>query len=172
MADTPNYSHEALGATLYAELHRLAHRYMRGERSGHTLQTTALVHEAYVRLAAVGGVPIRDRRHYVALAATMMRRILVDHARARGRSKRGGPLRPVSLHDVAGRSSDPIDLIALDDALERLSRMDPQLVQVVELRYFGGLTLDETADALDVSPATVKRAWAFAKAWLHQELSA
>jgi len=172
MKDTSPLSHDGLGAALYAELHRLAHRYMQGERSGHTLQTTALVHEAYLRLAAIDGVPIRDRRHYVAMAATMMRRILVDHARARGRAKRGAAVQPVSLHEVPDRMADPIDLIALDDALERLSQMDPQLVQVVELRYFGGLTLDETADALEVSPATVKRAWAIARAWLHQELSA
>ncbi len=156
---------------MYAELRRLAHHYMRAERTSHTLQTTALVHEAYLRLAGVDRMQFRDRAHFIAMAATMMRRILVDYARAHARDKRGGGISVTSLHDVAVGSRQDVDLVALDDALERLARFDPRQARIVELRFFGGLTIEETAEALGVSAKTVKRDWAIAKAWLHQELA-
>ena len=156
---------------VYAELRRLAHHYMRAERTSHTLQTTALVHEAYLRLAGVDRMQFRDRAHFIAMAATMMRRILVDYARAHARDKRGGGISVTSLQDVAVGSRQDVDLVALDDALERLARFDPRQARIVELRFFGGLTIEETAEALGVSAKTVKRDWAIAKAWLHQELA-
>jgi RNA polymerase sigma factor (TIGR02999 family) len=161
----------ALVPAVYTELRRLAHHYMRGERTGHTLQTTALVHEAYLRLATVDRMQFRDRAHFVAIAATMMRRILVDHARAHARDKRGGGLSVTSIGDVAVAPRQTVDLMALDEALERLACMDAQQARIVELRFFGGLTIEETAEALGVSAKTVKRDWAIAKAWLHQELT-
>jgi RNA polymerase sigma-70 factor (ECF subfamily) len=156
---------------MYTELRRLAHHYMRGERTGHTLQTTALVHEAYLRLASVDRMQFRDRAHFIAMAATMMRRILVDHARAHARHKRGGGVSVTSLNEAAVGPRKTVDLVALDDALERLVRLDAQQARIVELRFFGGLTIEETAAALGVSPKTVNRDWAIAKAWLHQELA-
>jgi len=156
---------------VYAELRRLAHQYMRGERTGHTLQTTALVHEAYLRLADVNRMQFRDRRHFIALAATMMRRILVDYARAHARGKRGGGIPVVSVQDVGPIPRQDVDVVALDGALERLARFDLRQARIVELRFFGGLTIDETAETLGVSAKTVKRDWAIAKAWLRQELA-
>jgi len=156
---------------VYQELHRLAHHYMRRERAAHTLQTTALVHEAYLRLAAVDRMQFRDRAHFIAMAATMMRRILVDHARALGRDKRGGGISVTSLQDGAVEPPPNVDLIALDEALERLAAVDAQQAHIVELRFFGGLTIDETAALLGVSAKTVKREWAIAKAWLYGELT-
>jgi RNA polymerase sigma factor (TIGR02999 family) len=161
----------ALVPALYTELRRLAHHYMRGERTGHTLQTTALVHEAYLRLAAVDRMQFRDRTHFVAMAATMMRRILVDHARAHTRDKRGGGVSVTSLDDVGVGPRQTVDLVALDQALERLASQDAQQARIVELRFFGGLTIEETAAALGISVKTVKRDWAIAKAWLHHELA-
>ena len=153
---------------VHAELRRMAEQCMRGERAGHTLQPTALVNEAYLRLIG-SSVAWQDRAHFFAVAATTMRRVLVDHARARGRLKRAA--RPVSLEDsilVAPDRAD--DLLVVDDALERLAVRDARAAQVVELHYFGGLTYEETAEALAVSAATVDRDLRFARAWLHREL--
>jgi len=164
-------SSDALVTMLYDELHRLAHHYMRGERTGHTLQTTAVVNEAYLRLADINRMAWRDRTHFVAMAATAMRRVLVDHARAHARDKRGGGVTITSLDaDVAAPEPD-VDVLALNEALERLEAVDARQARIVELRYFGGLTVDETAELLDVAPVTVKRHWAFARAWLHRALS-
>jgi RNA polymerase sigma factor (TIGR02999 family) len=161
---------DALVPIIYGELRRLAHHYMQNERAGHTLQTTALVHEAYVRLTDVDRMQWRDRGHFFAMAATLMRRILVDHARDRARDKRGGGVVFTALDGNHIGQDTNIDAIALDEALERLAAMDPQQSSIVELRFFGGLTIEETADALDISPATVKREWTWAKAWLYQQL--
>jgi len=163
---------DALIPLVHEELRRLAHRYMRGERAGHTLQTTALVNEAYMRLVDVERIEWRDRGHFFAMAATLMRRILVDHARDRHRDKRGGGVVLTSLGDKAIAASPSLDVLALDEALARLSDMDPQQARIVELRFFAGMTIEETADALDISPATVKRDWTWAKAWLHHQLFA
>jgi RNA polymerase sigma factor (TIGR02999 family) len=156
---------------VHEELRRLAHRYMRGERAGHTLQTTALVNEAYMRLVDVERMEWRGRGHFFAMAATLMRRILVDHARDRDRDKRGGGVVLTSIGDKQIAAESSLDVLALDDALDRLGAMDPQQARIVELRFFAGMTIEETADALDISPATVKRDWTWAKAWLHQQLS-
>lgn len=157
---------------LYQELRHLAQHYMRGERSGHTLQTTALVNEMYLRLVGLDRMQWRDRTHFMAMAATLMRRVLVDYARSAGRDKRGAGITVTSLdgHDVAAPGS-AVDVIALDEALTRLAALDARQSQVVELRFFGGLSVEETAEALAVSPGTVKREWAMAKAWLHQQLA-
>ena len=161
---------EKLVPIVYDELHRLAHHYMRTERAGHTLQTTALVNEAYLRLVDVDRMQWRDRAHFFAMAATMMRRILVDHARAHARDKRGGGVVMTSLDEDVAAPSRGIDVIALDDALERLGRIDGQQARLVELRYFAGLTIEEAAEALGISAGTLKREWAIAKAWLYREL--
>ena len=156
---------------VYEELHSLAHRYMRRERPDHTLQATSLVNEAYLRLIDVNRIEWRNRAHFLALAAQMMRRILVESARNRHRQKRGGGAVHVSLDDaqeVAG--SKERDLVALSDALIGLATFDARMSQVVELRFFGGLTVEETADVLNVSPETVMRDWKTAKAWLLREL--
>lgn len=156
---------------VYQELRRLAHHYMRGERDGHTLQTTALVNEVYLRLAGIDGLQWRDRAHFFAMAATLMRRVLVDCARERGRDKRGAGVTVTSLDENAIGTEPRLDIVALDEALERLAAVDPQQSQVVELRFFAGLSVKETAEALGVSPATVKRDWATAKLWLYNELT-
>jgi len=161
---------ERLLPLVYDELRRLAHHYMRGERTGHTLQTTALVNEAYVRLVGIDALQWRDRAHFLAMAATLMRRVLVDYARQRARDKRGGGVSVISLDETAVALQPAVDVIALHDALERLAVVDPQQSRVVELRFFAGLSVDETAEALDISPATVKRDWATAKLWLYHEL--
>jgi RNA polymerase sigma factor (TIGR02999 family) len=161
---------DALLPVVYDELHRLAHHYMHGERRGHTLQTTALVNEAYIRLVDLDRMQWRDRAHFFAMAATLMRRILVDHARERSRDKRGGGVSVTSLDEQVAVSKASVDVVALDEALDRLAAMDRQQSQIVELRFFSGLTIEETAEALDLSPATVKREWTSAKAWLHQQL--
>jgi RNA polymerase sigma factor (TIGR02999 family) len=173
---------EALVPLVYQELHDLAHRFLGRERPGHTLQSTALVHEAYLRLVDQGPVDTRDRAHFVAVAARLMRQILVDYARQHGAAKRGADLR-VDLDaaaDVAGVRSPGegeaghqargADLVALDDALSDLSRLDERQGRIVELRYFGGMTNEETALVLGISPATVKREWNVAKAWLSREI--
>jgi RNA polymerase sigma factor (TIGR02999 family) len=164
---------EALLPRVYGELRRRAHGYLRRERPGHTLQPTALVHEVYLRLASQH-VEWQDRGHFFGLASRLMRRILVDHARQEGRAKRGGGAFKVELsEDVAGAApAADVDLAALDEALEELSRLDPRQGQIVELRYFGGLSIDETASVLGLSPATVKRDWTLARAFLHQRLRA
>jgi RNA polymerase sigma-70 factor, ECF subfamily len=158
---------------VYEELHRQAHQYMRGERSGHTLQTSALVNEAFVKLVNQKNVHWQNRAHFFGIAAQMMRRILVDHARSRRSAKRGGDARPVSLEEVAIVSEErAADVVALDDALNSLAAIDPRKSQLVELRFFGGLTIEETAEVLDVSPGTVMRDWTLAKAWLRREMTA
>jgi RNA polymerase sigma factor (TIGR02999 family) len=161
---------ERLVPIVYEELRRLAHHYMRGERAGHTLQTTALVNEAYLRLAGIDGMRWRDRAHFFAMAATLMRRVLVDYARLRGREKRGAGVSVTSLGEHAVTAQTTVDIVALDEALQRLATVDPQQSRVVELRFFAGLSVDETAEALGISPATVKRDWATAKLWLFNEL--
>jgi len=169
-------SREALHLLLpvvYDELRRQAHRYLRRERRNHTLQTTALIHEAYLRLTEQGKVRFESRTHFFAVAANLMRQILVDYARERHRLKRGGKADNLPLDEaflVIADESD-IDLLALDEALTRLSEMDFQQARIVELKFFSGLSIEETADALGISPATVKRDWNVAKAWLKHELS-
>ena len=155
---------------VYEELHRLARRYMRPERAGHTLQATSLVNEVYLRLIDVNRVEWRDRAHFLAVAAQMMRRILVEFARNRQRQKRGGGAAHVSLDDVQEQPEvKEHDLVALSHALNGLATFDARMSQVVELRFFGGLTVDETAHVLNVSPETVMRDWKTAKAWLLRE---
>jgi len=156
---------------VYSELRRLAHARMKGERPGHTIQTTALVHEAFLRLVGVEDVRARNRTQFYALCAQVMRRILVDAARARDAQKRGGDVLHVSLPRglIAPKANDT-DLIALDDALDALAAFDERMAKVVELRYFGGLTLQETADMLGVSPDTVTRDWKIARMWLLGQL--
>jgi RNA polymerase sigma factor (TIGR02999 family) len=161
---------ERLIPLVYAELRRLAQHYMRGERQNHTLQPTALVNEVYMRLANIDRMQWRDRAHFIATAATLMRRVLVDHVRATGRDKRGGQVSVVSIDDQVIGSERAVDVVALDDALRSLAQLDPRQSHVVELRFFGGLTVEETAEAMNLSPATVKREWTMAKAWLHDQL--
>lgn len=162
---------EKLAPLVYAELHRLAHRYMAGERSGHTLQTTALVNEAYLRLIDTSRVQWQNRAHFFAVSAQLMRRILVDFARSRNYAKRGSAARRLSLDEAPPMAVERgADLIALDDALTALSALDPRKAKVVELRFFGGLTEDETAEVLKVSSDTVTRDWRLAKVWLRREL--
>lgn len=157
---------------VYDELHHLASRYMSHEHPGHTLQSTALVHEAYLKLIDQQRVQWRNRAQFYGVAAQMIRRILVDHARTAKAQKRGGEARKLSLDETAGvPERRDLDLIALDDAMGALARLDPQQSRVIELRFFGGLTVEETAEALDISPATVKRDWVTAKAWLFRELN-
>ena len=167
---TPPPAHE-LAPLVYDELRRIAAAYMRRERPGQTLQATALVHEAYLRLAGAG-TPWHDKRHFVGIAARSMRQILVERARARGAQKRWGGLNRVSLTDSIAIAADQGGLLpALDDALTRLEQIDPEQARIVELRYFAGLSIEETADALGMSPATLKRRWALARAWLFRDLS-
>jgi RNA polymerase sigma factor (TIGR02999 family) len=156
---------------VYEELRRLAGRYMRREHPGHTLQATALVNEAYLKLSQQRSVSWQNRAHFLAIAARVMRRILVDHARARGRDKRGGDQRRVPLEDVRLCSDEQAEtLIGLDTALQRLALEHPRQSQVVEMRFFGGLQVDEIAEALQISPKTVKRDWSVARAWLYREI--
>ena len=172
-SDGKQESLDSLLPLVYDELHRQASRFLRRERSGHTLQTTALIHEAYLKLIDQREVNWQNRAHFFGIAAQAMRRILVDHAKARHREKRGGedenvPLEAVTLAVLDARS---IDLEALDEALTQLARMDERQARIVELRYFSGLSIDETAAALRISPATVKSDWKLAKAWLYQEIT-
>jgi len=181
-----------LTALLYRELRSLAQRHLRRERPNHTIQRTALVHEAFVRLVSQQSVDWRSRAHFFALASTLMRRILVDHARARLSSKRGGGTPVLSLDEITAPRDDADstgpaeiesiseqsddadsdeDITAIDEALTRLAAIDNRQVQIVQMRYFGGLTIEETAQALEISDATVKREWALARAWLKRELS-
>lgn len=178
MADSP----ASLMPQVYDELRRLAASYLRRERPGQTLQATALVHEAFLRLSKEKHQPWKNRTHFLAIAALSMRQILVQRARARHAEKRGGGAERITLDEalladraaMAGRSGEResgVDVIELDAALERLAALDPQQAKIVELRYFGGMTVEEVAEALDLSPATVKRHWSVARAWLHRELS-
>jgi RNA polymerase sigma factor (TIGR02999 family) len=164
---------EKLMPLVYDELHRQAARFLRRERADHTLQTTALIHEAYLKLVAEREMNWESRTHFFAIAANIMRRILVDYARARNAEKRGGDYLKIPLEEaeaVAGKEKD-IDLMALDEALTKLEKIDRRQARIVELRYFGDLTLEETAKALDVSRTTVADDWAMARAWLHRELT-
>jgi RNA polymerase sigma factor (TIGR02999 family) len=157
---------------VYDELRRLAAHYLRGERQGHTLQSSALVNEAYLLLVEQDQIDWQSRAHFFGVAAHVMRRVLVDHARARNRDRRGGKLAHVALDEAATLAEDQAaEIVALDDALERLARLDPRKSRVVELRFFGGLSEEETAEVLGVSPPTVTRDWRKAKAWMRRELS-
>jgi RNA polymerase sigma-70 factor (ECF subfamily) len=160
-----------LTAIVYKELRRLAHYYMEGERPGHSLQTTALVNEAYVRLVDYKRMNWQNRAHFFAVPAQLMRRTLVDHARSHN-VKRGAGVQLVSLDEGAAVGGDrQADLVALDDAMKALARLDPRKMQIIEMRFFGGLSVEETAEVLKVSPGTVRRDWRIAKVWLYRELS-
>ena len=164
---------DQLTPVVYNELRRLARRYMRGERPGHSLQTTALVNEAYMRLVDYKSMQWQNRAHFFAVSAQLMRRILVDHARRRN-LKRGGGVQHVSFEDEETAmmgGNRPADWVALDGAMDALARLDPRKVQVVEMRFFGGLSVDETAEVLKVSSVTVMRDWSTANAWLYRELT-
>ena len=162
---------ERLAPLVYDELRRIAAHFIRGERPGQTLQATALVHEAYLRLATAG-TPWQDKRHFVGIAARAMRQILVERARARGAQKRWAGLDRVTLTDaLAVAAPDAAMLPALDEALTRLEAIDPEQARLVELRYFAGLSIEQAAEALSMSPATLKRRWALARAWLFRELT-
>jgi len=164
---------EKLTPVLYKELHRMAHRYMRQERPGHTLQTTALINEAYLRLIGWKNVRWENRAHFFGVSAQLMRKILVDFARSRNYAKRGAGARVVSLEDAPTVLRDRAgDILALDEALQRLAAIDFRKSQIVELRFFGGLTLDETAEVMKVSSRTIRRDWDLAKVWLAREISA
>jgi RNA polymerase sigma-70 factor (ECF subfamily) len=164
---------ERLTPLVYQELHRIARGYMRKERPDHTLQTTALINEAYIRLVDARSVNWHDRAHFFAVCARAMRRILVDHARSRGYQKRGGGQISVQLDAVTvGNWTPDSNILELDEALNRLSALDPRKGDVVEMRFFGGLSVDETAEALGISPETVMRDWKLARAWLFRELTA
>jgi len=164
---------EALLQLVYDELHRQAHRFLKKERAGHTLRTTALVHEAYLRLAKQQTVNWENRSHFFAIAATMMRRILIDYAKTRHRVRRGGVHSDLPLEQAltVAVSDTDFDLFALDEALDRLELKDKHLAKVVELRFFSGLDVVETANVMGVSESTIKRDWQMAKAWLHRELT-
>ena len=173
--ETPNHARalslDELVPRVYDELRRLAAHYLRGERMHHTLQPTALVNEAYLCLVGQKRVSWRNRSHFLAIAAQTMRHILVDHARMRAAAKRGGDRHRITLVDGLAATGGPdVDLLALDEALQRLTTFDPAKARLVELRFFGGLTIDESAEVLGVSPATVKRMWSLAQAWLYREL--
>ena len=175
LRDWNNGDREALDKLIpivYEELRRQAARYLRRERPGHTLQTTGLIHEAYLRLIDQSSVQWQNRAHFFAISAQLMRRILVDHARSRQAAKRGGSDIKLPLEEgmIASEGTE-VDLVALDEALERLAGIDPQQGRVVELRFFSGLSVLETAEVLGVSPRTVKRDWNVAKAWLRREIS-
>ena len=162
---------DKLTPLVYEELRRQASRYLRRERRGHTLQTTALINEAYLRLIDARDVHWQGRAHFFAIAANLMRRVLVDHARRRDAEKRGGSGLRLTLDEgLAVAKETDVDLLAIDEALDRLAKIDAQQARVVELRFFSGLTVDETAAALGVSPKTVKRDWSVARAWLRREI--
>jgi len=167
---------DALGRLVplvYRELRQVAARLLRGERTGHTLQPTALVHELYLRLVEQDRADWKDRAHFLAVAAKLMRHILVDYARARGTAKRDGMATRIEIagFELSGEEPRTEEILAVDEALDRLAELDPQQARVVELRYFAGLTVEETAEAVGISPRTVKRDWAMASAWLRSEIS-
>ena len=164
-------SADVLLSLVYDELRKLAARYLSRERSGHTLQPTALVHEAYMRLVDISDIKWQDRAHFFAVSANVMRHILVDHARAKQAEKRGGGAQWIALEDAISLSQETdVDVLAVDVALQELSTFDELQSRIVELRFFGGLTIEETAHVISKSPATVKREWSMAKAWLHSKL--
>jgi RNA polymerase sigma factor (TIGR02999 family) len=163
---------DALMPLVYDELRRLAHHYLRQERSDHTLQSTALVHEAYLRLAGQHPPEWQNRAHFFGIAARIMRQILVEHARSRAAAKRGGSACRLTLDAAVALPSQPaVDVVELDRALTDLAELDPQQSRIVELRFFGGLTIEDTSEVLGISPATVKRDWVTARAWLFREIS-
>jgi RNA polymerase sigma factor (TIGR02999 family) len=163
---------DALVPLIYNELHAMAHHYLRGERSDHTLQTTALIHEAYLRLAQQGPFPTENRNHFVALAATLMRQILVDYARSHRADKRGADctIRLEDNIDPVLKNEKDVDVILLDDALTQLAQRDSQQSLIVELRFFAGMTVEETAAVMGISAATVKRDWSMARVWLSRQM--
>jgi RNA polymerase sigma-70 factor (ECF subfamily) len=164
---------DRLTSIVYSDLHRLAHHYMTREGTGHTLQTTALINELFLRLVDTAGVSCHDRAHFFALCARLMRRVLTDHARARRTLKRGGGVKILNFDESLTLGARPRpDLVALDDALEELAKFDPRKARVVELRFYGGLSVEDSAEVLKVSPETVMRDWRLAKAWLWRELRA
>jgi RNA polymerase sigma factor (TIGR02999 family) len=157
---------------VYRDLHRLAEGYLRSEPPNHTLQSTALVHEAYLRLIDQRNIRWQNRAHFFGISAQLIRRILVDYARARKAVKRGGSAVKLQFQEWAESAEEQnLDLVALDDCLNELSKLDPEQARVVELRYFAGLTVEETAEVMRISPTTVKREWRLAKAWLHREIT-
>jgi RNA polymerase sigma-70 factor, ECF subfamily len=167
-----NSARDALIPLVYDELRRIARRCLSGQSSNHTLQPTALVHEAYLRLAKRDSLGWQNRAHFFAMAAQMMRQILVDHARKHAAAKRGANPVTVVIDDAAGISKAPsLDLLALEDAMQRLARLDPRQCRIVELKFFGGLSIEETAEVVNISPATTKREWATARLWLHHAMS-
>ncbi len=166
----------ALMPLVYEELHRMAHNQLRRERGGHTLNTTALVHEAYFKLVRIDRIEWQGRAHFLALAATAMRQVLINYAQKRNAQKRGGSQTPLPLDDVVvrdgqDREASLEELLALDEALKQLEALDARQAKIVECRFFGGMTVEETAEALGISPATVKRDWTLSRAWLNRELS-
>jgi len=162
----------ALVPLLYDDLRQVAHQYLRKARPGHTLQTTALVHETYLRLEQQHAPQFQNRQHFVAICALLMRQILMRYERTRRAAKRGGDATAIALDEaIAPAKGRAVDLIALDDALNGLAQLDPQQSRIVELRFFGGLSIEETAELLELSPATIKRHWATARVWLHREMS-
>lgn len=164
-------SADRLLALVYDELRKIAGQYLRKEKSDHTLQPTALVHEAYMKLIDISDISWQDRAHFFAVSANIMRHILVDHARAKLTHKRGGDAQRISLEDADSFSDQQdVDLLAVDEALKELAKFDELQSRIVELRFFGGLTIEETAHVAGISPATVKREWTMAKAWLHRRL--
>jgi RNA polymerase sigma factor (TIGR02999 family) len=156
---------------VYDELRRVAHRYLRKERAGHTLQSTALVHEAYLRLMKQGTKEFENREHFFAICAQLMRQILVEYGRSQRAAKRDGGQKVILDSAIAAAKFRSVDVVALDDALNGLAKLDPELSRIVELRFFGGLSIEQTAEFVGVSPATVKRGWASARAWLLHEMS-
>jgi RNA polymerase sigma factor (TIGR02999 family) len=154
---------------VYDELRRIAHHYLRSERPDHTLQSTALVHETYLRLEKQGAAPFQSREHFLAICAQLMRQILVEYARSRNAGKRDGGFR-LTLDDALAFKTRSVDMVALDDALEELAKLNPQQSRIVELRFFGGLSIEETSRALNLSPTTVKKYWATARLWLHHQM--
>jgi RNA polymerase sigma factor (TIGR02999 family) len=164
---------EALRAVIplvYGELRRIAHHYLQKERPGHTLQSTALVHEVYLRLEKQGAAPFQNREHFLAICAQLMRQILVEHTRGRNAAKRDGGFR-LELDDAFAFKTRSVDMVALDDALNELAKLNEQQSRIVELRFFGGLSIEETARALNLSPTTVKKYWAMARLWLHHQMN-
>jgi len=161
---------QALIPLVYQELRRIAQHHLRQERPDHTLQSTALVHEAYLRLMKQGPAEVENRGHFMAVASRLMRQILVDHARGHRAAKRGGGLKLELKEDMGLQSAPSVDLVTLDNALNELARLDPQQNRIVEMRFFGGLSIEETADVIGISRTTVKREWATARAWLRREV--